>query len=767
MTATFAYLFIFFVFILSVPLVFFGTLHIKKEFYTDGIVNFIIVFIFIALLIILKNREDGRLVYHAATFFITLLLFYFLKTGLAQGYSTLWILLSPPIVFFLMGKKEGLFWTSTIGLLALLVFINPCFLFTDYDYPEQFILRHIFVYITVSLVVYNFESAREKYKYAMETEQVKLLMEKQKLAEANEIADSVNSLLKKEIEHREKAELELRCQYDRLEDIVAERTLEIKRNAAELEASEKRYRLMADNIDDLIWSTDLDLNFTFISPSVAGIYGDTVENAMKAPPEQWNTPESYKKLMKAYRHEMEIEMRGEQNPDRHFTLRLDNVKKDGTVFPVEIKTSFIRDENGKAIGFVGITRDISDRVAMEQEKEKMKEQLAHSQKMEALGTLVGGLAHEFNNFLGGIIGSFDLISNAIHKENLKRRDYIEKYLKVGMESSRRSATLISQLLILSKRHEIKLLPMDIKESINHIYDLCSNSFPKSIELEFKTEASSLVILGDMVQIDQLLLNLCINASHAMTVMRSPDEKPGGILTVTACKTGTESVSGRTVNAAGNASHGWIEIRIADTGVGIEEKVLHRIFEPFYSTKSKNESTGLGLAISYYIIKKHGGTIEVTSKPGEGTCFTILFPSYDDEVKISTDESCRETVQGSGTVLVIDDEPAILKIAEGFLSHCGYSVIIAAGADEGIETFRNGYGEISAVLLDFSMPGKSGIEVLKELQKIDHDVKVIFSSGMLDSDSRDVAIRLGVKEIVHKPYSVSELSVKVKNVIENK
>lgn len=757
-------LFVFFVFILAFPLALFGALHIKNRIYADGIINFIMIFIFIILIIILNHQEHGKNIYRLATFFITLLLFYFLQTGLANGYSTLWILLSPPITFFLMGKKEGLFWTCIIGSLTVLVFFNPYSLFTDFSYTEQFISRHLFVYLTVFLVTYNYESVRQKFKYAMENEQLKLLSEKKKLAEAKEDAERANLLLQSEIKVRELAEQELRRQYQLQENIINERTLEIKKNNAELEAGEKRYRLMADNVDDIIWSTDMNLNFSFISPSVTRMSGYTVEEAMTFPYDRWCTPDSFKILIKTLKEEIKIEKSGKQNPGRHITLQMEHIKKDGTVFVVEIKASYLRDENGEAIGFVGITRDISDRIAMEQEKERMKEQLAQSQKMEALGTLVGGLAHEFNNFLGGIIGSFDLISNALKKEHLVKKDYIEKYLQVGMESSKRSAGLISQLLVLSKRHEIRLSPLNIKNSMNHIYELCSNSFPKSIKLDFRTADVPLVIMGDMVQIEQLLLNLCINASHAMTTMRPPGEKHGGTLTVTAEKIDPEHRENMADNDTSADTGSRIRIQVKDTGVGIEDDVKPRIFEPFYSTKNKKESTGLGLAISYYIINKHGGTVEVHSEQGKGSCFSIFLPAHDGADKILMDENNMEIVHGSGTVLIIDDEPAILKIAEAFLVQCGYNVIAAGGADEGIEIFMKQHKVISAVLLDLSMPVKSGIEVLQELQRIDGEVKVIFSSGMLDPDSKFIVLKLGVKEIVNKPYMVSELSVKMKKAI---
>jgi CheY-like chemotaxis protein len=209
---------------------------------------------------------------------------------------------------------------------------------------------------------------------------------------------------------------------------------------------------------------------------------------------------------------------------------------------------------------------------------------------------------------------------------------------------------------------------------------------------------------------------------------------------------------------------WIRIKVSDTGVGIDYDTKQRIFEPFFSTKNKNESSGLGLAISYNIIKKHGGIINVYSEPGSGSCFSIYFPVYNDSNKITRDDNDQEIVSGSGTVLIIDDELLILNIAKGFLEQCGYSVITAQGADAGIEIYNKEHSRISAVLLDLSMPGKSGLEVFQELHKIDANVKVILSSGMLDNETKDIALKMGIIDILNKPYIATELSIKIKKVI---
>ncbi len=752
-----------FILILTISLIILGTAHIKTGNYGYGIIDYIVAVIFIALLAVSVYKKKGKPVYRTAAVFLELLLFYWIRSGAVQGYSSIWAMAFPIFAFYLLGKKEGFFWTSICFLLIILIFINPYSIVTDFSYPNEFITRHVLIFFIIFIITYNYESAREKYKNAVISEQAKLLLEKEKLAETKDETDRANRLLKREIRIREQAESELKKHHDHLESLVTARTLEIKKSNEELKESEERYRLMADNVDDLIWAMDIELNFIFVSPSVYTIYGYTVDEAMNLPHEKINTPESIRKIAEVYNEKIKHIKSGSYKSDDHIILQLEQIKKDGTIFPAELKISPICDSSDIIIGIVGITRDISDRIDAAREKEKIKDQLAESQKMEALGTLVGGLAHDFNNFLTGIIGSFDLLSYALKEENLEKRDYIEKYLSLGMESSKRSAGLIDQLLILSRRNEIKLSPFDIKNSLHQIYELCRNSLPKSIKLDFRISDEPLVILGDMVQIEQVLLNLCINASHAMTTMRSPGEKQEGTLTVVPEIIRSDYIIKENYPQEKTIADFWIRIRISDTGIGMDENTKQKIFEPFFSTKDKKDSSGLGLAISYNIIKKHQGIINVYSEPGSGSCFSIYFPVYNDPRRIISSHDIPEIMTGEGTVLIVDDEPAILNVAKGFVEQCKYEVITADGADKAAEIYSRKHSIITMILIDLSMPGKSGLEIFQKLKEINPDVKVILSSGMLDDELKNSALKQGIKETINKPYTAAELSMKLKLV----
>ena len=267
------------------------------------------------------------------------------------------------------------------------------------SYSSPYVTRHLFAFIVISVLTYNYESVRVQYLAAIRAEGEKLVREKERIEEAKKKVDEMNSLFEEQMEERKRAESELRRHRDHLEELVRARTLEIEEKNRKLEDRERLYRLLADNVNDLIWSTDLDLNPTFLSPSITSMYGYSVEEGMEIPIAKLNTPESFEKLMAVYLEEMEFEKTGSGDPDRHRILELEQVKKDGTVIAVESKVTFIRNNDGRAIGLVGVNRDITQRRQTELEKEEMQEQLAQMQKMEALGTLVGGIAHDFNNIL--------------------------------------------------------------------------------------------------------------------------------------------------------------------------------------------------------------------------------------------------------------------------------------------------------------------------------------------------------------------------------
>jgi CheY-like chemotaxis protein len=383
--------------------------------------------------------------------------------------------------------------------------------------------------------------------------------------------------------------------------------------------------------------------------------------------------------------------------------------------------------------------------------------------MEAVGTLAGGIAHDFNNVLGGIMGSLNLMSLLLRKEQLENAEKIFNYLEMALESSKRAADITKQILTLSRKGDLQMSPVIIQNSLKNVMNICKSSFPKSVELDFRFDDDPLHVYADPTQIEQALLNLCVNASHAMTMMRGWGDRQGGKLTVDARLMLCNQVfcvlhPGSIVGAP------YVMIRVEDTGVGMDHEVQRRIFEPFFTTKSQNEGTGLGLAITYGIVKQHDGFLNVESEPGKGSVFTMYLPLRE-EVPAGATDGTGSLIMGTGRILVIDDEETILRVTVGILEQCGYEVIAAGKADQGMLLFEREHGNINAVVLDNSMPGMSGMEMYRAMKKIDPDVRVLLCSGYIDSATIKKARGMGIREFIDKPYSLEELSRKISDVLK--
>ena len=403
-------------------------------------------------------------------------------------------------------------------------------------------------------------------------------------------------------------------------------------------------------------------------------------------------------------------------------------------------------------------RDLTDRTNAEAERERVRGQLVQAQKMEAVGTLAGGIAHDFNNVLGGIMGSLNLVDLMLKKERLENTEDIFKYLETATDSSRRAADMTRQLLTLSRKRELQKSAVIVQNSLKNVLNICKNSFPKSVDLDFRCGGEPLTVHADPTQIEQALLNLCVNASHAMTLMRGEGTRHGGRLTVEALPVSSDhEFCALHPGAIEGAS--CVLIRVEDTGVGMDEEIQCRIFDPFYTTKSQDEGTGLGLAITYSIVKLHGGFIDVESKPGQGSVFKIYLPLME-EARAGLPDRAHGIVRGAGRILVVDDEETILRVAMAMLEQCGYEVITAGSAEQGIRVFAREHAGIRAVVLDTAMPGKSGLEVYEAMKGIDPGVRVLLCSGFMDASTMEKAREMGVRVFINKPYSLEELSRKL-------
>lgn len=394
--------------------------------------------------------------------------------------------------------------------------------------------------------------------------------------------------------------------------------------------------------------------------------------------------------------------------------------------------------------------------------EVKERQLRQSQKMETVGNLAGGLAHDFNNVLGGIIGTISLYKYKTTKSKDIPKPEIEKYFNTMEEAANRASDMVQHLLSLTRKQELSFAPTDLNRTIKSIVKICKNTFDKSIEIETDYYKENAVTNADPTQVEQSLLNLCINASHAMTIMREDTGKYGGTLNISLRKISVDKHF-RQVHPEAAEPEYW-DICVSDTGVGMDVKTTARVFDPFFTTKREGTGTGLGLAMVYNIIKRHKGVIDIYSQEGIGTTFHIYLPVFKGSL-FEDDKLIKEEIRrGEGVILVVDDEEVMRQTAKSILMECGYTVLLAENGMEAVEVFRDHKDEIKAVLLDMVMPKMSGRQTYIEMATINENVKVLLVSGFKQDHRVESILRLGVKGFIQKPYTLKILANRLHRLI---
>ena len=404
------------------------------------------------------------------------------------------------------------------------------------------------------------------------------------------------------------------------------------------------------------------------------------------------------------------------------------------------------DTTGKAVKMFGAAQDITERKQAEEERENLRAQLVQAQKMEAIGTLAGGVAHDFNNLLMGIQGRTSLImleTDRFHP-SFEHLQEIENCIQ-------KAAKLTKQLLGFARGGKYEIKPTDLSELVENSVHMFGRT-RKDITIFKKYEEKLRPAAVDQSQIEQVLLNILINAWQAM-----PE---GGDLYI---QTKNEILYENFVRAYGVAPGKYIKISIRDTGIGMDEKTMNRVFDPFFTTKKKERGTGFGLASAYGIIKNHNGIITVESAKDKGTTFHVYLPASDKPV-IEEQKYEQKISVGSETVLLVDDETMIIDVSVQMLKKMGYDVLTANNGREAIEIFKQNNDRVAIVILDLIMPGMGGGEVYERLKEIDSNVKVLLSSGYSINGQAAEILNRGCDGFIQKPFKLNELSYKLRELI---
>ncbi|MBP0492342.1 hybrid sensor histidine kinase/response regulator [Pararoseomonas indoligenes] len=427
-------------------------------------------------------------------------------------------------------------------------------------------------------------------------------------------------------------------------------------------------------------------------------------------------------------------------------------RKDGTRFWAGVVIDAIRDEAGELIGFAKVTRDLTERRETQIQLEQSREQLFQAQKMEALGQLTGGLAHDFNNMLAGISGSLELLRTRIAEGRVGEAD---RYIAAALGASSRAAALTHRLLAFARRQTLDPKPTDAHRLIEDMGELVQRTVGPAIEVRKALQPDLWVTLCDPNQLENALLNLCINARDAM-----PE---GGTLTV-----GTENLSlaVEAAQARGLLPGDYVSVNVSDTGVGMAPEVLERAFDPFFTTKPLGQGTGLGLSMVYGFARQSGGQVRIRSAPGEGTAITIQLPRHlaaleTDEAAAGPGESPR--ARAGETVLIVDDEETVRMLVAEVLQDLGYTALEAADGPSGLEILRSSR-RIDLLVTDVGLPGGlNGRQLADAARTVRPGLRVLFITGYAETAAVGDRLDPGM-HVMTKPFGMEALATRIKAII---
>jgi PAS domain S-box-containing protein len=509
-----------------------------------------------------------------------------------------------------------------------------------------------------------------------------------------------------------------------------------------LRQSEQRYRNLVETALDAIFTLSKEGILTSLNPAFEKITG-------------WNRSEWLDRKFVDLLHEGDVAtakekfgrmLNGETLPISEYRI----AASDGSFVVVEVLT-VPKVHNNEIVGIIGIARDVTER-------KRLEEQFRQAQKMESIGTLAGGIAHDFNNILGIILAC----SSLIEVKDMKDAAYHQN-LETIRRTVHRGATLVRQILTFARKNDPSLTSVAPNDIILEMTKMLELTFPKTIQIVLQLDDALPHILADANQVHQALMNLCVNARDAILDKKENESHTGTItISTTRCRREDDPKL-----FMGLTADEFIEVRIADTGTGMDESTKQRIFDPFFTTKEIGKGTGLGLAVVYGVMHSVQGTLLVDSTPGHGSTFHLYFPVAGIEAveQHSHQQSKGESKGGSETILLIEDEESLIQLTTIILESKGYTILTAQTGPEGLERFNAHKDTIDLVFTDFGLPGLDGYSVLKSIKEKKPNVKMLLASGFLEPLQRSDLLQLGVHEIIQKPYEYEYMLYKIREVLD--
>ncbi len=497
----------------------------------------------------------------------------------------------------------------------------------------------------------------------------------------------------------------------------------------ELTQRTTNYQIITDSALDAIITFDRNNRITYANPACSDVFGYSAHELIGMDAKAI-MPESLgdSRLRELYRAGASVSATG---------VPLRGLRKDKSLVPLEV--SIAGHELTGEVFKTCIVRDVTSRMEVEQERQALETQLQASQKMDSIGQLSGGIAHDFNNLLVAILGYADLALQARSEGNLS--SYIEEIKKAG----ERGTDMTQKLLTFSRRQVIEPKLVEINDLIGGVKDMITRLLPQNIEVRFMSRATGKYIMADPTQMEQVLINLAVNARDAM---------PGG---------GTLSIEVTSTVEEGSGQQ--LLINVSDTGTGMDEEVQKRIFEPFYTTKPEGSGTGLGLAVVFGIVNQHDGFVRVSSQLGEGTTFSLYFPEAEADSDSATGSGERKALGGTETILLVEDNAQVRDLARLILVGAGYNVIEAGDGQEAVEQFESLSDSIDLVLMDIVMPRMGGKDAALSMRRHKPDVNIVFTSGYSDNSVHTQFIRESNLPLIPKPYGTDLLRAQIRSVLD--
>ncbi len=525
---------------------------------------------------------------------------------------------------------------------------------------------------------------------------------------------------------------------ERLVNKIEKKMLDLEKEKKERKIIEEEIETLAHAIkciSDSVIMTDEKNKILFVNQAFVNNYGYSKEESLGQIIDLLYSPNNNKDISSILSEALKGSWQGE----------ILQRKKNGLEFPAYLSSSVMK-RNGEQTSLIWIFSDIT-------RQKQLEEQVLQAQKMEAIGTLAGGIAHDFNNMLGVIMGYTDLTLS-----NLTNMDLVKTNLQHVMDASKRAKDMVQQILAFSRKSEQSMESVNIGNIINETINFLRGSLPSTIKINHNIDNGLGMIFGNATQINQVLMNLCTNAKHAM-------REDGGILEIKLKETVIDENNATIIDL----EHGiYQQLTVHDTGSGIGKDIIDRIFEPYFTTKKDGEGTGMGLSVIYGIIKSHNGHINVFSQLGKGTIFNVYFPVLETVKKIELKTDKHLDLMGNNErILFVDDEISLAKLGNQMLKELGYQVESSTSSIETLKAFEDNPDKFDLIVTDMTMPHMTGIKLAEEIHKIKPDIPVILCTGFSNFINKNNFMKMGISELIMKPVSIKELAIAIKGILGKK